>query len=293
MTVVSLLLGSYFTAVQAKPLYALADVARRFGQGELTARLTGYEKRKDEIGALAREFNAMASSLSQAETQRSVFINNVSHELKTPMTIISGFAEGLLDGTITPVKREKSLEIIVAETRRLSRLVQQMLELSKLDAREETASEERFDLIEVLAQVIISMESKILGRNLDIDVQIPEGELMVWGFPDGITQVCFNLLDNAAKFATSGSVITVSVRTKNHKAYVSVANEGEVLSKEELPLLFQRFHKKDASRSVDRDGLGLGLYIVKSILASLRESITVTSEHGRTEFTFTLSMVQK
>lgn len=286
------LLGSYFAAVQVKPLNALADVARRFGQGELSARLTGYENRKDEIGDLAKEFNAMAASLAQVEEQRSTFINNVSHELKTPMTTISGFAEGILDGTVPPAKQEKALGIILAETRRLSRLVQQMLELSRMDAKKsETVIQEEFDLIDVLAQVIISMEAKILSRNLDIDVQIPHGELMVWGSPDGITQVCYNLLDNATKFATTDSVITVSVETKDRKAYISVRNHGEVLSPKELPLLFQRFHKKDDSRSTHRDGLGLGLYIVKSILGSLHENISVTSDDGVTQFTFTLTLV--
>lgn len=292
MLVVISFLGSYFAAVQVKPLNDMADVARRFGQGELTARLMGYDHRVDEMGDLAREFNGMASSLAQAEEQRTTFISNVSHELKTPMTTITGFAEGILDGTVTPARREKSLEIIIAETRRLSRLVQQMLELSRMDARKsEPVVQEEFDLIDVLAQVIISMESKILSRNLDIDIQIPEGELMVWGNPDGITQVCYNLLDNATKFAVTGSVITVTVETRERKAYVSVKNLGEALENEELPLLFQRFHKKDDSRSTHRDGLGLGLYIVKSILASLQESITVVSEEGVTEFTFTLSLV--
>lgn len=287
----TLLLGSYFAAVQVKPLHDVADAARRFGQGELTVRLEGYDNRSDEIGALAKEFNAMATSLAQAESQRTAFISNVSHELKTPMTTISGFAEGILDGTVSLHKREKCLEIILAETRRLSRLVTQMLELSRLDGQEEKVAEEQFDFVEVLAQVIIGMESKILSRNLDIDVQIPEGELLVWGYPDGITQVCYNLLDNATKFASADSIIVVTVSTKDHKAYITVSNEGEPLNKEDLPLLFQRFHKGDYSRSAHKDGLGLGLYIVKSILANLRESITVTSEDGLTQFTFTLSLV--
>ncbi len=290
--VVAFLAGSYFSAREVKPLNELVEAAQRFGQGDLTTRIVGYENRNDEIGALTREFNLMAEALSQAEDQRTAFINNVSHELKTPMTSISGFVEGLLDGTVPPHKREKSLQIVLTEIRRLSRLVQQMLDLSRLDSNQkEILTEEEFDLIDLLAQVIIGLEGKIVGRGLDVDVDIPDGELMVWGNRDSITQVCYNLLDNAIKFAADASVITVSVLKKDRKAHVSVKNLGEVIEEEELPKLFQRFHKRDYSRSSHPDGLGLGLYIVKSILGALREDITVTSVEGETKFTFTLSLV--
>ena len=134
----------------------------------------------------------------------------------------------------------------------------------------------------------ITLETKITGRGLDVETHLPDGAVKVWGDPDGITQVCYNLLDNAIKFAREGSVITLSITTKGPRAYISVRNEGETISPEELPLLFDRFHKSDKSRSVDREGVGLGLYIVKTILNNHRESITVKSENGVTEFTFTL-----
>ena len=113
---------------------------------------------------------------------------------------------------------------------------------------------------------------------------------MVWGDPDGITQVCYNLLDNAAKFAQPDSSLSVRVEKKDAKARVSVSNLGQTIPAEELPLLFDRFHKADYSRSEDREGVGLGLYIVKTILGNLKEDITVTSEDGVTTFTFTLSL---
>lgn len=288
----TLALVSYLSAKQVKPLNELALTAWRFGQGELSARIEGYEGRSDEVGALTREFNAMASSLEQAEEQRRDFISNVSHELKTPMTTIAGFAEGLLDGTVPEGRREKSIEIILSETRRLSRLVEQMLNLSRLRGEETVPqAQEQFDLIELIAQVIISMEGKIVKRQLDVDVDIPEGELLVWGVRDGVTQVCYNLLDNAIKFATEASVLTVSVEILGQKVAVSVKNHGETLDKDELPRLFQQFHKADDSRHKHPEGLGLGLYLVKNILANLHESISVTSEDGLTCFTFTLSLV--
>ena len=115
---------------------------------------------------------------------------------------------------------------------------------------------------------------------------------MVWGDPDGVTQVCYNLLDNAAKFAAQGTAITIQIakKEKDGKAYVSVQNLGATIPPDELPLLFDRFHKADYSRSVDREGVGLGLYIVKTILGNLKETITVTSEDGVTRFMFTLTL---
>jgi len=280
------------SAYQTRPLNEMAEAARKFGQGEFDVRVTGYEGRADEIGDLAEAFNSMAGSLEQVESRRAEFIANVSHELKTPMTTISGFAEGILDGTIPPERERDSLQIIVSETRRLSRLVRRMLDLSRLSALSEGAvtAQEQFDLTEVISRVIISLEAKITGRSLDVDVQMPEDKLMVWGDPDSITQVCYNLLDNAAKFAAAGTTISIQIVKKDGKAYTSVRNLGATIPPDELPLLFERFHKADYSRSMDREGVGLGLYIVKTILGNLKEKIAVTSEDGVTQFTFTLTL---
>jgi len=283
--------SSVMSAHQARPLNEMAAAARKFGQGEYNMRVTGYENREDEIGTLAEAFNYMANSLEKAESQRSEFIANVSHELKTPMTTISGFAEGILDGTIPEERRKESLEIIVSETRRLSRLVRRMLDLSRLRAlTENVTAQEQFDLTELMSRVLISLEGKITQRNLDVDVQLPDERLMVWGDPDAVTQVCYNLIDNAAKFAAQGTVISVSITKKDGKAYTMVSNLGATIPAEELPLLFERFHKADYSRSEDREGVGLGLYIVKTILGNLKENISVTSEDGVTKFIFTLTL---
>ena len=284
--------SSLFSAHQARPLNEMAEAARKFGRGEFDVRVTSYEGRCDEISTLAEAFNTMANSLAKVESQRSEFIANVSHELKTPMTTISGFAEGILDGTIPPEREKESLQIVVSETRRLSRLVRRMLDLARLNALTENTvtAQEQFDLTEVVSQVIISLESQITGRNLDVDVQMPDEKLMVWGDPDSITQVCYNLLDNAAKFAAAGTAITVQITKKDGKAYTTIRNLGSTIPKDELPLLFERFHKADYSRSMDREGVGLGLYIVKTILGNLKETITATSEDGVTQFTFTLTL---
>ena len=285
------ILSSVTTRFQTKPLNEMAEVVRRFGQGEMDARVKGYENRKDEVGELAEAFNAMAGSIAKSEAQRSEFIANVSHELKTPMTTIAGFADGILDGTIPREKEADALTTISSETRRLSRLVRRMLDVSRLQSQGETVTaQERFDVSELLLRVLVSLEGKITDRGLDVDTQLPDGPVMVWGDPDAITQVCYNLLDNAIKFSDPGSTLGLGIQVKGEKAYVSVRNRGETIPPEELGQIFDRFHKTDRSRSEDRDGVGLGLYIVKTILNSHREDITVASLEGVTTFTFTLTI---
>ena len=289
---ISVIASTLTSAYQTRPLIEMAEAARKFGQGEFDVRVTGYEDRGDEVSALAEAFNSMASSLEKVESQRSEFIANVSHELKTPMTTIAGFAEGILDGTIPPDREKEYLQIVVSETRRLSRLVRRMLDLSRLNALTQSTvtAQETFDLTEVMSQVLISLETKITDRQLDVEVKMPEGKLMVWGDPDAITQVCYNLLDNAAKFAAPGTAITAQITKKDGKAHVTIRNLGATIPPDELPLLFERFHKADYSRSMDREGVGLGLYIVKTILGNLKENITVASEDGVTQFQFTLTL---
>ena len=289
---ISVIASTLTSAYQTRPLIEMAEAARKFGQGEFDIRVTGYEDRGDEVSALAEAFNSMANSLEKVESQRAEFIANVSHELKTPMTTIAGFAEGILDGTIPPDREKEYLQIVVSETRRLSRLVRRMLDLSRLNALTQSTvtAQETFDLTEVMSQVLISLETKITDRQLDVEVKMPEGKLMVWGDPDAITQVCYNLLDNAAKFAAPGTAITAQITKKDGKAHVTIRNLGATIPPDELPLLFERFHKADYSRSMDREGVGLGLYIVKTILGNLKENITVASEDGVTQFQFTLTL---
>ena len=285
---IAAIISSVTSMRQSKPIKEIAAAARQFGHGELNVRVD-VGKRRDEVGELADAFNAMAESLSKSEQRRTEFIANVSHELKTPMTTIAGFADGILDGTIPPEREKDYLQVISSETRRLSRLVRSMLDLSRMQS-DERAAQEQFDISETMLRVLVSLEGKINAKHLQVNTQLPDDPVKVWGDQDAITQVCYNLLDNAAKFSHEQGPLDVSITTKGPKAYISISNEGDTISPEELPLIFDRFHKTDHSRSVDRDGVGLGLYIVKTILNSHKENITCTSENGKTTFTFTLTL---
>ena len=286
---ISLVICAVTVQKMVDPLKVMCAAAYKFAHGEVDTRVTQYNDRRDEIGELAVAFNAMADSLAQAEQKRSEFVANVSHELKTPMTTIAGFAEGILDGTIPPEKERESLQIISSETRRLSRLVRRMLELSRLQSSERVAAQEQFDAAELLLRVLVSLEAKIAEKDLDVEPELPDGPVMVWGDPDAVTQVCYNLLDNAVKFSKPQGKLTLKIATRGGKAYVSIGNEGETIPPDQLSHIFDRFHKADGSRSAHKEGVGLGLYIVKTLLNTYKEDITVTIEDGFTEFTFTLS----
>ena len=282
---VSLRLGS-------RPLREMAAAALKFAHGDFSARVA--VERDDELGALASAFNQMAESLQQQEQRRSDFVANVAHELKTPMTAISGFADGLMDGTIPMDQAKRYLQTISDETKRLNRLVRSMLDLSRMESEgPEALRQKSFDLSERLLRTALLFEQKINARGLDVEAQVPEDPMLVYGDADAINQVIYNLLENAVKFAEPGSALGLSLFKQGEKAYVSIRNRGETIPPEELARIFDRFHKTDRSRSADREGYGLGLYIVKTILGRHGEDITVTSRDGVTEFVFSLTLAQK
>ena len=276
----------------SQPLRDMAKAANAFGHGDLDARVQVDPKSPDEVQDLALAFNNMASSLQQSEYQRQEFVANVSHELKTPMTTISGFVDGMLDGTIPAERHTYYMQMVSDETKRLSRLVRSMLDISRLqdqDIPEEKKS--RFDLQELAGQVLISFEQKIEAKKLNVDVEFPNQPSFTMASPDYITQVIYNLLDNAVKFCPEGGNLGLSIKAGTTKLYVSISNSGQTIPQNELPLVFDRFHKLDKSRSQNRDGWGLGLYIVKTIVCRHGEDISVTSQNGITTFTFTLPLV--
>ena len=290
----SIIVSLVYSKRIARPLDEMALASRRFARGDFSVRVRQEGDPADEMGALIDSFNKMADSLEKSEKRRSEFIANISHELRTPMTTIAGFADGILDGTIPKEDEEKYLISIRDETRRLSRLVRDMLSASQTNARAADPSRRTvFDLTELVLQTLLSFESRATAKNLDVDPQLPDNHILVVADKDAITQVIYNLLDNAVKFARVGSCLTLRLYKDNGKAYVSIKDEGETIPPDDLPFIFDRFHKSDRSRSLDKDGVGLGLYLVKSIINSHDEDIAVRSEEGVTEFVFTLKLAEK
>ena len=281
---------TYYARKTTAPLRDMARTATAFGHGDLQARTKIPRESPEEIRNLALAFNNMALSLEKSEYQRKEFVANVSHELKTPMTTISGYVDGILDGTIPEEQQKRYLQIVSDETKRLSRLVRSMLDISRLQTEGNIPEEKktRFDMTECAGQVLITFEGKINEKKLNVVVDMAEFGMYTVACQDYITQVLYNLLDNAVKFSPEGGTVGLRLRQGGSKLYISVFNDGQTIPPQELPLLFDRFHKLDKSRSENRDGWGLGLYIVKTLVCSHGEDISVSSKDGRTEFTFTL-----
>lgn len=247
-----------------QPLRVMAAAARCFGEGNFSVRVPVTSQ--DEIGQLAAAFNSMAGSLASGESVRRNFIANVSHELKTPMTTIAGFIDGILDGTIPPEKQSHYLKIVSQEVKRLSRLVRTMLDLSRIDSGEMKLRPARFDLTNTVLVSLLSFEDAIDAKKIEVRGLEDAESVFVDGDPDMIHQVVYNLIDNAVKFTNEGGYIEIRIRSLTDKTVVSVENSGAGIAPDELPLVFDRFYKTDKSRSQDKNGMGLGLFIVKTII---------------------------
>ena len=290
---VAVVVMSISTRSECRPLREMAQAARDFGHGNLKARVRTGGNNSEEVDELAVAFNNMAESLEKSEYQRQEFVANVSHELKTPMTTIGGYIDGMLDGTIPPERHRYYMQIVSDETKRLSRLVRSMLDISRLQDQSGIPEEKktRFDMEEAIGEVLITFEQKINSKNLDVLVDLPEHPVFTRADRDAVTQVVYNLLDNAVKFCHQGGELGLKLRIGGSKIYVTISNQGNTIPPEELPLVFDRFHKIDKARNRSQEGWGLGLYIVKTLVCSHGENISVASREGKTEFTFTMPLV--
>lgn len=279
----------------SKPLKQMSDAAKKYADGDFSAKIPVSEKHhlfgRTEIDELAESFNTMASALATMENSRRDFISNVSHELKTPMTTISGFVDGILDGTIAFEEQDKYLGIVSDEVKRLSRLVTGMLNMNKLEAGKLDIKPVRFDISEMLFTTLLNFEQIIENRNIDIRGLDTFSENFVFADKDMINQVVYNLVDNAVKFTPDGGYIEVSSKSDAEKVIVKIKNSGAGISPGETEKIFERFYKVDKSRSYDVKGAGMGLYIVRTIIELHGGHIIARSEEGEyAEFIFTLPL---
>ena len=288
----SILAISIFSYNMVKPLKQMAQAAKQFGKGDFSVRVN--ESTNDEIGELAVSFNNMAESLSSSEITRKSFIANVSHELKTPMTTISGFIDGILDGTIPAEKHSYYLNIVSNEVKRLSRLVHSMLNLSRIDNGELKVNFQNFDLFNTLVTIVITFEQEIDKKNIEIRGLDSINPVNVYGDKDLLHQVIYNLIENAVKFTDENGYIEFEIEEHSSRVIFRVKNSGQGIKKSEIPLVFDRFYKTDKSRSKDKKGLGLGLYLVRSIIRKHGGEINAQSEYGEyTQFEFYIPKKQE
>ncbi len=269
------------------PLRVMKGAAKSFAKGDFTARVTVYGN--DEVSELAKAFNNMAESLDNLEKMRNSFLASISHDLRTPMTTISGFIDGITSGAIPPEKHEYYLGVISGEVHRLSRLVSQILDVSRLESGDRKFNFADFDIAEVARIVLISFEQKIEDKKLDVVFDAQSDEMYVKADKDAIYQVIYNLCHNAIKFSREGGLFKIKIETlRDKKIRFSIYDEGETIAEDELGAVFDRFYKTDKSRGKDKTGVGLGLYISKTIIDAHGEEITVVSGDSGTEFSFTM-----
>ena len=279
----------FITEKVTGPLKRISVAARQFASGKFDTRVP--VSGSDEVAELAVAFNNMAESLDNYDTMRNTFISNVSHDLRTPMTSISGFVDGILDGVIPPEKHEYYLRLVSNEVKRLSKLVASLLDLSRIQAGERKFTMTPFDICEMGRQVVISFEQKIEAKKLDVEFDCDKDNITVIADRDAIYRIIYNLCDNAVKFSKDGGLFKLSIKQlKGKKILVSVFNEGQGISPADLPYVFERFYKSDKSRGLNKSGVGLGLYISKTIIDAHDEKIWVESEFEHNCcFSFTLT----
>lgn len=286
MIIVSNLIGSAIAfAVSRIPLEPIRNILRqinRLAAGDFKARLyfgellAGHPFFKE----LSNDFNKMAEELENTEMLRGDFINNFSHEFKTPIVSIAGFAKLLRRGDLTEVQKEEYLAVIEEESLRLSSMATNVLNLTKVENQAILTDVSRFNLSEQLRSCILLLADKWEKKELDFQVEF--GEYMISASEELLKQVWINLIDNAVKFSPPGGVIEVGIERKADRIVVSVINAGEVIPSESQARIFRKFYQADSSHS--REGNGIGLAIAKRVTELHHGRISVQSENNRTIF---------
>lgn len=279
----------YFTKkIIIDPLERINSAARRISKGEVERRVRITSQ--NEISELAKSFNFMADSLERVERNRREFISNVSHELRSPITSIKGFIGGILDGIIPKDKENYYLSIAYEEIQRLTRLVNDLLDLSAMEAGKFSLRISEIDINEIIRLCVIKFEAKIKQKKLKVDVLLQDEHLYVATDRDRLIQVVTNLLDNAMKYVIDEGSINVTVRSKGDRVLVSIFNEGANIPEDDTKHIWERFYKSDKSRT-SKISTGLGLPIVRNILTQLGQDIWVENTKDGVIFTFTQKRV--
>ncbi len=274
-----------------KPLGRLTDAARAMAEGDFAIRVPD-DRSTREIQELSNAFNTMADELSRVEDGRREFVANVSHELRSPITAISGYVEGMLDGTIPEEGREKYLVIVSDETKRLSHLIGELLALSRLEREDAALDLADFDVCDLLERVFLRRTGDLEKRNMDVDCDFDPEPCHVRADHARIDQVIVNLIDNAIKFTPDGGKITLRVRAESGLCTVTVQDNGVGVLPEDRPRVFERFFTADKAHTSGK-GTGLGLSICQRILEMHGQHIRLLDSDAGAAFAFTLPLSEE
>lgn len=286
---ISLLVLVVYICFIQRPLRKLIRAVTRYHHGDYSRPVN--INRNDEIGYMAATFNYMAGELQTLEDDQRKFVSNISHDFRSPLTSIKGYAQAMADGTIPVEMQEKYLNIIIFETERLEKLTQSLLELNKYGSRGYFLDMSSFDLNHCIKMTVRSFEQISKEKQISFRLILTGDTLMVDADLGRIQQVLQNLIDNAIKFSHNHSTIYIETTVRGDKVFVSVKDYGIGIPKDSIGKIWERFYKTDLSRGKDKKGTGLGLAIVKEIISAHKENINVISTEGvGTEFIFTLSL---
>lgn len=282
----------FVTQKMFSPLLQMSQAVKRYAQGDFSMRIAVHHD--DELGELGTAFNNMADSLGKLEQMRQGFVEDVSHELRTPMTTISGFIDGILDGVIEPDQQPKYLALVSEEIKRLSRMVSSMLDVARIQAGTMVYTKSNFELGTLVKKNLDTVSERIQEKQVELIIDIDAaGEYYVYADEDSVYRVIYNLLDNAIKFVDVGGEIILKMETRENMVFTSVYNTGEGIAQKDVGQIFERFYKTDKSRSQNRHGVGIGLYLVRTIVREMGGDIFVSSKQGEyVEFSFSLPCPQ-
>ena len=274
-----------------KPLNRLTDAARTLAEGDFSARVPSTKSTR-EVEELSAAFNTMADELSAVENSRREFVANVSHELRSPITAISGYIEGMRDGVIPPADYDKYLGIVSDESKRLSRLIGELLALSRLEREDAALDMADFDVCDLLERVFLRRTGDLEQHHLDVDCDFDPEPCFVHADMARIEQVAVNLIDNAIKFTPDGGCITLRVRVQGALCIVTVADNGVGILPEDRPRVFERFFTADRAHTSGK-GTGLGLSICLRIMEMHGQRIRLLDTQQGAAFAFTLELAKK
>lgn len=274
-----------------KPLARLTDAARAMAEGDFAVRVPESRSTR-EVAELSAAFNSMADELSEVEDSRREFVANVSHELRSPITAISGYIEGMRDGVIPPEQYDKYLTIVSDESKRLSHLIGELLALSRLERDDAALTWTDFDICDLLERVFLRRTGDLEKRGMDVDCDFDPEPCFVHADMARIDQVIVNLIDNAIKFTPDGGKITLCVRGGSGLCTVTVADNGMGILPEDRPHVFERFFTADRAHTSGK-GTGLGLSICQRILEMHGQHIRLLDTEEGAAFAFTLALAKK
>lgn len=278
----------YTTSRMIRPFSEINAIVQRYSKGDFNIRIP--VKGTDEATQLAVSFNNMADQLRDLEATRRDFVSNVSHELRSPLTSMRGFLEAMQDGTIPRSEYDKYIDVVLSETRRMTTMVNDLLDLARIESGRTALKLEIFDINELIRRTLITFEARIYDQRMEVEVKFAQEQYFVEADSAQISQVLRNIIDNAIKYSPAGGRLRIATYALRREVYVSIQDSGQGIPEEDVPHVFERFYKVEKAHTPTKQGgTGLGLSIVKRIIDQHGQTITLKSTRGKgSNFTFTL-----